>query len=191
MNYKVARCRRLILVALAGWRGSVPRVGSLGALPGTRRLFFCSPSWLALRLGWLPACSPSAPDLLRELCRSCAASLRVVSFSWVGGAWSVLVRSAMALSILGRFRAVRLVRSGGRPAVAFARFAGSAGSAWLFSRACRLRPRVSEVRTTTFMRVSSGNRPAEWPFSPVMVCSRAVLGGSSWPRCYMVVALPI
>ena len=187
--YHAARCRVLFRAPFAVLRVSVARGRSLGALPGTRRVFVASPSWLGLRLGWLPACSPSALAVSSSFCWSCAASLRVVSFSPVGGAPSGLVASARVVSILGRFRAVRLVHASGRPAVAFAGSAGSAGSALLFSRVLSMFSRGSEVRTWLFMRVSSMNRLAEWPFSPVLGCSQAVLGGSSWPRCYMVVAL--
>lgn len=152
----------------------------------------------AFRLGVLPRVASSAHPACSSSASACCQALSIVRRVRASGFLLVCgrrvvgrVRSAMVVSILGRFRSSGLVRLGGRPAVAFARFAGSAGFALRFWAWPWLLSGRFQVRTWVFMRVLSGNRPAEWPFSPVMVCSQAVLGGSSWPRCFMVVALPI
>ena len=171
---------RPLAVAARGLAGRLPWRSS-----GHAPLPVASPSWLGLRLGALPACSPRRlPCPTRSVC------LGPLSRVWCPSRlWAARRPFLLGLRVLGRFRAGGVLLACGRPAFAFAVFAGSAGSAWLFSRLSWPFPLVSQVRTGLFMRVSSLYRPVEWTFAPVVVCSQAVLGGSSWPRCYMVVAL--
>jgi hypothetical protein len=159
VTYKVAWCHRLILTPFAGMRGSVVRAGSLARCAGALACLFL----LAVVAREPASAHPAGSSPACPFCFAWSILRRFQSFLSCGVLWPARLfsgrGSARCLSILGRFRSVRLVGACGRPAVAFAGFAGSAGFALLFSRVLAMVSRRSQVRTSLIMRVSSVYRP--------------------------------
>ena len=137
------------------WRGSLSRAGSLARCAGALAclLSLAIVARVAPRLASCLFAFGAGPSAI--CCRSCAAFDQVAWFCCVGGAPFLAWSFCFLPRFLGHLRAFRLVRSGVWPARRLARFAGSPGPLLLFPLCFFSVPRVSEVRTCCFMRVSS------------------------------------